>query len=103
MSAILRMCYAARRVVFFEGWLKLTTLSYSIAPTVRLNNRGCPCILGEGGLTLIHTDFQTLGRLASISYLETDNGPTAKNRWSVTVKSKRICSGSRPLPLTFAP
>jgi hypothetical protein len=47
-----------------------------------------------GRLMSIHTDFQSLGRLGSISYLETDHGPTAENRWSITVKSKRMCPGS---------
>jgi hypothetical protein len=40
MSATLRTYNAALRIDFFESRLKLTTLSYSTAPTVRLNNRG---------------------------------------------------------------
>jgi hypothetical protein len=29
-----------------------------------------------------------------MSYLETDNGQKAENRWTMTVKSKRISSSS---------
>lgn len=38
---------------------------------------------------LIYTDFQSLGRVRSVSYAEEDRGPTVENRWSITVKSKR--------------
>ena len=71
--------------------------------TFVLHSGNCPsqqswvtvhALLGEVGLISIHTDFQALGRLASISYLETDNGQKAENRWTMTVKSKRISSSS---------
>ncbi|KAI0281663.1 hypothetical protein BGY98DRAFT_1125903 [Russula aff. rugulosa BPL654] len=81
MSAALRTHCAVLRVIFFEGRLKLTTPSYSIAATVRLNNH-----------------FQALGRLASISYLETDNGQKAENRWTMTVKIDGEVMGSCDAP-----
>ena len=49
---------------------------------------GCLGLL-RGQLISIHTDFQGLGRLSSISYLERDNGPTAEYRWTMTVKSEK--------------
>ncbi|KAF8506841.1 hypothetical protein F5888DRAFT_1798072 [Russula emetica] len=56
-------------------------MSASLPPTVRLNNH-----------------FQALGRLGSISYLETDNGSTAENRWSITVKIDGEVIGSCDAP-----
>ena len=50
---------------------------------------------------LIYTDFQSLGRVKSISYVEEDRGPAIEKRWSITVKSKRTF-GTFVLSLNFA-
>ncbi|KAI9511728.1 hypothetical protein F5148DRAFT_226170 [Russula earlei] len=56
-------------------------MSTNLAPTVRLHNY-----------------FQGIGQTKSISYLEKDNGPTAENRWSVTVKINGEAKGSCDAP-----
>jgi len=45
-----------------------------------------------------HTDFQSIGQLRSVTYLEQDNGPTAGNRWSVVVKIDGRVVGSCDAP-----
>jgi len=56
-------------------------MSATLPPTVRLNNH-----------------FQALGRLGSISYLETDNGSAAENRWTMAVKIDGEVMGSCDAP-----
>jgi hypothetical protein len=49
----------------------------------------------------IRTDFQAIGRLGSISYVEKDNGTTAQFRWTITVKSKKTFTGSLTITIKF--
>ena len=80
--------YGTAPMLFFPWQKPMLITSFSLCSSHCPPQQ--PWVAGQvSGTTLIlPTDFQQLGRLMSISYLEHDHGPTVENRWSITVKSK---------------